>query len=267
MHTVRFPVMGSPPLLAVLALGVCLPVASAAQQSPCDQRTLDNARGERNGYQQRDPTRCEGLYGSDVSGQVLKVVSLTAGFDYDTASSKPLMLTWSAPAGSYVRLLAQATKRDLYYRMDARPETPGEFEWPSDLLRARRITKNDIGLLGLSSAGNGQHELLVPLQISQEGDAPSADRYELQLLPNVGLSEVRVSLASVSEVGGRPTGALIRDQQPVRRRSFPERRPIKIRIPYSELPAPGIYLVEISGKRANGRPVAATPIWFYHGGT
>lgn len=264
-----FTVRRSPPLLAVLALGVCLPVASAAQQSPCDQRTLDNARGERNGYQQRDPTRCEGLYGSDVSGQVLKVVSLTAGFDYDTASRKPLMLTWSAPAGSYVRLLAQATKRDLYYRMDARPETPGKFEWPSALLHARRITRNDIGLLGLSdqSAGNEQHELLVPLRISQEGGAPSADSYELQLLPNVRLSEVRVSLASVPVVGGRPTGALIRDQQPVRRRSFPERRPIKIVIPYSELPAPGIYLVEISAKRANGRAVAATPIWFYHGGT
>ncbi len=193
---------------------------------------------------------------------------MTAGFDYDTASRKPLILTWSAPAGSDVRLVGQATKRDVYYRMDARPKTPGEFEWPSDLLRIRRITKNDIGLLGLSeqSAGGEQHELLVPLRINQEGDAPSADRYELQLLPNVGLSEVRVSLASVSEVGGRPTGALIRDQQPVRRRSFPERRPIKIGIPYSELPAPGIYLVEISGKRANGRAVAATPIWFYHGG-
>ena len=66
MNTVRFPVREIPPLLAVLALGVCLPVASAAQQSPCDQKTLDNARGERNGYQQRDPTRCEGLYGRAV---------------------------------------------------------------------------------------------------------------------------------------------------------------------------------------------------------
>ena len=237
-----------------------------SQESVCDAKTLENTRtGSSNGYQARGADRCEGLYGSSVSGEVLRVASLTAGFSYDSSDNRPLLLSWNAPAGSNVRLEALATKRDLYYRMDARPPTPGRYEWPSDMLRGRRIAQGDIGLLGvMAHSGGGDHDVFIPLKAAQSSTSSSIDSYELQVVPNVRMSEMRVTLAAVSGPGENPTGQPIKDGDPVRRRSFPERRVVSIAIDHSDLPTSGFYYVQISGKRANGRDVNASPFWFYH---
>ena len=240
---------------------------SIAQTSPCDPNIERNSRGGVLGYQARGKY-CEGLYATDVAATMMWVASLTGTFsDYDLSSTAPLKLSWQSPEGGALHVRAHGIKRDLYYRMDS-PQTRGTstWDWPTDLLAAQGIARNDIGVLGWSpqTAGGVDYNLFVPLHVTHGNPAAAAadSGYQLVVVPNVRLEKVYLSLAKVESVGRRPEGAFIKRQEELTQRVYPTQRPIRIEL--SGFAEAGIYFVEITAIRADGRPVTMDPMWIYH---
>lgn len=257
-------------LAILVALSAALPAHLAAQDSACDPDIQRNAKGGSLGYQSRGEY-CEGMYATDVAATMMWVASLTVAFDdYEFDSTDPLVVRWSAPAGKPTHLRAHGIRRDLYYRMDA-PREAGStsWKWPTDLLAAQRIERSDIGVLGWveESVDGTERELFVPLTVTRPG-AGEASRdlgsYEMIVVPNVRLEEVYVSLARVAGVGRRPEGDYIKKQEPLGQRVYATQRPIKIQL--TGFTEPGVYLVEITATRVDGRSVTMDPMWIYHAG-
>lgn len=246
-------------LLVVCAL--VLPVDAAAQDSSCDRDLKGLARGP-HGYGWRD-NRCEGIYAQRVSGSALVVASFTQSFEaYDLTSGTDLLVEWVTPAELGIRLRAQGIKPELYYRMDAVGSAAAHsFRWPSDLLAAQHISREDIGVLGWTrySVGGVDRDVYVPLRISQHKSAPEADRYDLILFPAVELKEVYLTVAGVGP-DGRPQ-RFIQRGKPLGYGFYPAERPVKIRL--RGLGDPGVYYLEIGAVLAAGGSAALTH-WIYH---
>lgn len=255
-------------ILSVLLLAA--PATLRGQGSPCDPAIERTAKGGALGYQSRGQ-HCEGLYATDVAATMMWVASLTAVFDeFDLSSPEPLEVKWSAPEGLPTHLRAHGIKRDLYYRMDA-PREPGNhsWDWPTDVLAAQGIERGDIGVLGWvkEEVGGVDYELFVPLSVTRPGAIQASSgsgSYELVVVPNVRLEEVYVSLARVPAVGKQPEGQYIKKQEPLGQRIYATQRPVKIQL--TEFTDPGIYMVEITATRADGRSVTMDPMWVYHPG-
>jgi hypothetical protein len=233
---------------------------AASQESPCDKGLEGLARGPL-GYTWRGD-RCEGMYTQQVAGADLWLASLTQSFeDYDLTSDRPLVVEWAAPDSGTVRLRAQGLKHDLYYRMDAaRPAATHSYRWPSDLLAAQHISRDDIGVLGWTSRlVNGvQRQVFVPLRVTQRRAAAAGD-YDVLLFPGVELQEVYVSLAALGPDGRAEK--TIQSGKPLGYGPYQADTPLGIRLP--KLPAPGIYRAEISAEIATGGPTSVV-FWFYH---
>jgi hypothetical protein len=136
-------------LLCIPFYGLCLAGVSGAQEGPCDSQ-LKPLAGDPNGYRVRGD-RCEGIYIKDVAGSAnLLVASFTESFeDYDPASGTDLLIDWKAPERGEVRLRAYALRRRLHYCMDTlRPGARTSYVWPSGLLNALSIAKQDLGVVG-----------------------------------------------------------------------------------------------------------------------
>lgn len=254
-------------IATILFLGTA--TGSVAQTSPCDPNIERNSRGGVLGYQARG-NYCEGLYATDVAATMMWVASLTGSFsDYDLSSPAPLKLSWQGPEGGALHVRAHGIKRDLYYRMDS-PQAPGTsaWDWPTDVLAAEGIARDDIGVLGWTprSAGGVDYNLFVPVSVTHGNMAASAadSTYELVVVPNVRLDKVYLSLAKVDAVGQRPEGAFIKQQEPLSQRVYPTQRPIRIDL--TGFADAGIYFVEVTATRADGRPVTMDPMWIYHAG-
>lgn len=131
----------------ILVFAPLTPSPASAQESPCDRGLEGRARGPL-GYALRGD-RCEGMYVEQVAGTALWLASLTRIFEnYDLSPNQALLVEWDAPDSGTILLRAQGIKHDLYYRMDAaRPLASHSYRWPSDLLAAQHITREDIGVL------------------------------------------------------------------------------------------------------------------------
>jgi hypothetical protein len=213
------------------------------------------------GYRLRGD-RCEGVYIQEVAGAPLLIASWTASFqDYNLDSRQPLAVEWEAPSGTgTIQLRAQGLRRRLYYRMDSvRPSGSSSFEWPIDLLAGIGIPKRDLGVFGVTRVpvGTTEHEVYLPLGISQGGKPRRSGSYRLTLLPGVELSEVFISLISGSDDVGR----IVKDAETVGYGYYPAERPLEI--PISNLPASGFYHLEV-GATVKGGGSATTELWFYH---
>jgi hypothetical protein len=208
-------------------------------------------------------TRCEGIYAQPVSGSALWVASFTRSFEeYDLTSGADLLVEWVSPGDLGIRLRAQGIKPELYYRMDAvGSATSHSFHWPSDLLAAQHISREDIGVLGWIrySVGGVERDVYVPLRIRQHDSVPESDRYELVLFPTVELKEVYLSLAPVGS-DGRPR-SFIEQGKRLGYGFYPAERPVRIKL--RGLGDPGLYYLEIGAELAAGGTVALTQ-WIYH---
>jgi hypothetical protein len=270
VDSLRKPLVRSGLSLLIAITALTTPATLAAQESPCDAAIERTAKRGSLGYQSRGE-HCEGMYNTDVAATMMWVASLTALFDaYDLDSTEPLVVSWTAPAGKTTHLRAHGIKRDIYYRMDAPREAgQGGWKWPTDVLAAQGIERDDIGVLGWVSenAGGVEHELFVPLSVAQGSSIRASSgtgTYEMVVVPNVRLQEVYVSLARVDAAGQRPQGDYIKKQEPLGQRVYATQRPIRIQL--SDFTEPGIYLLEITATRADGRSVTMDPMWIYHAG-
>ena len=250
-------------LLTGLGFGfVALLAQPVTAEAQCDEARLRNAAGGASGYQKVDANVCEGIYGPDVSGDVLTFVGLTASESYEPLQpGMPLQLSWKAPAGGKVQLRAQS--RSHNYQMDARA-TGAMFDWPLDLVQRENIPVNEVNLLGWVE-GAGTSKLFVPVNAYPAGSTPeSGGYYTINIYPNARLSQVSWRLARVDKAGDSPA-TWDTEATKLRQTEFPVDQTFYLDIEHSALTAAGIYAVEISAKQADGAMDAMT-IWFYHGG-
>jgi hypothetical protein len=191
-------------------------------------------------------------------------VSFTKYFeDYDIESANDLRIEWEAPAtGSIIKLRAQGIRPKLYYRMDTHLSADSTmYTWPTNILSAMNIRKNDIGVVGWTNLIFGQKEedVFIPLHISQRHRQVDSTSYRLVIVPGRELNEVFISLALiVSE--GKPA-SFLEDSQPLEYGHYPAGRGIIIPIP--SLLKSGIYYLEI-GAALRGAGSATVELFFYH---
>lgn len=243
--------------MGLLAMAAC---ALSGQSSPCDPRLVGLSSSPYN-YRLRG-SRCEGIYIQEVAGAPLSIVSWTAAFDdYDLKSREPLRLQWEPlKGGESVRLRAQGLRRSLYYRMDAQlPAGTKLYEWPTDLLAAVRIPRDEIGVVGWADGvvGGTRREIYLPLRIAQGRKPAPAVAYHLVLLPGTELKEVFVTLEGP---GGAP---VLRKGEPLGYGYYPAERPVDV--PVSVPREAGIYRLEIGATHRSGG-ASTIDLWFYHTG-
>jgi len=240
------------------------PVQTLAQQDPHCDPYLPRPPENPLGYRLRGD-RCEGIYFQELSSAALAVVSFTEFFtDFDVSSPKDLRVEWMSPGNETVRLRAVSLRPRLYYRMDThRPAGPTVYNWPTDILRALKLSKNEIAVVAWIQRplGGTSRDLYVPLRVRQQGDSVRASSYQLTLLPGVQLDEVFISLAPV-EADGRQSTFLISDKK-LGRGYYPAGR--SVRIPIEKPAQPGFYYLEIGAPLTSGGS-SALRAWFYHSG-
>lgn len=238
-------------------------IAAWAQSPPCDPRLLHSSS---NPYSYRlRGDRCEGTYIQEVAGAPLSIASWTASFaGYDLASKRPLQVEWDVAAGAgAVKLRSDCLRRRTYYQMDAvRPAASKSYSWPTDLLAALQIPKEELGITGAAPmrVGSADRDVYLPLRIAQDAKpAPSAS-YRLALLPGVELQEVFLTLYAAK--GDQMTA--VKNGEPLGYGYYPAERPIETTV--SPPAAAGIYRLEIGATLKSGG-VSSIELWFYHVGT
>jgi hypothetical protein len=241
-----------------LVVIVAAPLGIAAQ---CDADKINKATAGANGYRRIDDTLCEGIFGKDVSGNVLTFVSLTEPMFLDTY--EPLHIGWAAPPGDF-HMRAQSWAEQAF-QMDALVAEGTTMAWPLDLLRNENIPLESVGLLGWVEAG--QTNLYVPLRVSTQRDSEPDTQYVFQILPNARLRSVAVTLAAVGAAGERPSSGYIRNEEVIPQTRFTTSEAVKIGIPQAELPSPGIYFMEVIARQADDSTPDTETLWFYHGST
>lgn len=225
----------------------------ASQAEPCDS-ALTRLATPVNGYRQRGD-RCEGLYAQQVSGTTVFLASLTEAFDeYDLQSTDSLTVEWSVPPHSTagLQLRAETLKHGRYYRMDTfRSLATAAYRWPSGLLRAERIPRRELGVIGWTqlTIGDVPSDVYVPLRIRQQHGASSCGTYDVVLWPGEQLTEVYVSLAPV-HADGR-LGTFVR-QDSLNYGFYPAESPIRFQLKQSQIGPTGLYYLKIGARLGGG---------------
>ncbi len=250
----------------VLFLTLVLPCRSArAQAAPCDA-AVATVGSDPSRYQLRDGTRCEGVFVQGVAGSSsLRIASLTASYDaFSDTSRLPLRVSWSAPAGNPVRLRGYSLKSGLHYRMETvAPLLGGTYAWRTNVLRALRMRKSDLGVVAsmMMPLGDSLREVHLPVRVHQASPPTGDSAYELVLWSNTELSEVFVAVDAVN-AGGQP-GKVVQRSRELGYGVYPAARGVPIELP--TLGARGVYRVRIGAVRRSGG-TSTSSMLLYHAG-
>lgn len=218
-------------------------------------------------YRQRGD-RCEGLYAQQVSALRLDIRSFVRSFAaFDPDKDAELTLAWQAPPGAVqdVRLRAFSLKPRQYFRMDtAVPAARGFYRWPSDVLAAVPLGRDDLGILAwleMPGPADKNRAVYLPLRAGAPAAAPSEEGYEVTLVPSARLREVRVTLRR-TDSHGEVLATLRRDEE-LGYGYYASEKPTVLTT--GRLEAPGFYRLEVTATTASGLP-ASCEIDFYHSG-
>lgn len=252
------------PAMVVLLALLVFARSSFPQDNLCDPNLRTNKTNP-NSYRLRDNDRCEGVYIEGQSGSAnLLIGSFTEVFeDYSNGTGQPLIIDWTAPTNSRVRLRAYSLRQKYYYRMDTyRSVDQSSFSWPISILAALGLPKDQVGIVGWTQyqIGAQSRDLYLPLRVKQQTHASRAKGFQLVIVPRVELKEVRMSLNVVGN-DGRLAEALKTDQKLIGD-FYPANRRFSVPIP--ELKKPGIYFLSLGAVLKKGGS-ATTEIWFYNG--
>lgn len=203
------------PILTAVFFSQLLYVASLskatfAQGSQCDPR-LQQAGSDPNGYRLRGD-RCEGIYIKQVAGTTVVASLIEYVENFNPAASPSLRVEWTAPGNASVRLRAYSLRHRLFYQMDTlRPAGSSSYIWPTNLLASLKLTKGELGIVALTSyqVGKANHEIYLPVRITQQGAVRNSNSYQLLLVPGADLDQVFISLAPVNKDGR--LGASLKD--------------------------------------------------------
>ena len=211
--------------------------------------------------------RCEGRYKREVAGSILHLVSLTESFEnYTLDSNNALRVEWTVPKAQKVHLRAFGLRQQLYYRMDTdRPKTDTSYLWSTEIIQPLEISRNELGVVGwaeYSMSGNIL-DVYLPLRIAQQQTPRSSQTYTVVLWPDHELTEVYISLATVSDDGSPNQFFRDWDGKALEYGYYPAERGIEFTTP--SLPAPGVYYLEIGATLKSGGDVIIEHR-FYHAG-
>jgi len=250
--------------IANVLLGIILNITLSnpllAQESHCDPNLkLRQPQSDPLGYRPRGD-RCEGVYAKEVSGTTL-VVSFTEFVEnFDPAAAQKLLVEWTTLGAGKINLRALSLKHNLYYQMDTvRPEGSSSYTWPTDVLAALNLKKNDLGIIAwaLYEVGGTKRAVYFPVRLKQQSAPAKSAAYQLVLLPDAELAQVYFRLAPVKEDG--TLGAFIKDE--VLDGFYPAGRGVEMDIPESI--TPGIYYMKISATLKAGGSTKPVEMWFY----
>jgi hypothetical protein len=192
---------------------------------------------------------------------------LTESFEnYDLNSGEDLIIEWTVPKAQRVNLQANGLRSLLYYRMDTvRAPESTSYRWPTDILRSLEISRDALGVIGWArySMDGVSRDIYLPLRIGQKAKPVRSQTYRVILWPGQELTEVYISLASVTADGSPET--FIRDGKPLEYGYYPAQRGIQFDIPKAELEKPGVHYLEIGATLESGGSVTIER-WFYHAG-
>lgn len=210
----------------------------------------------------RNDDRCEGIYVQEVSSTALQLASFALLFEeYDPDEDEYLLVTWEAPERRAVRLLGHGLRHSLFYRMDTtRPADSTTFRWPVSILSSHGVRRDHLGVLGWIARQAGQR-IYLPLRITRRETEQQPDHYQVRLMPGQELHEVFWSMAPVDDELN-PEAFLV-EEQPLGYGYYPARQAIDLDLPLAQLPAPGIYYVELVARFRRGGSATAE-FWFYH---
>jgi hypothetical protein len=248
-------------LICLLMSAQSLAMQVDSQQGPCDPN-LKQVGQNPQGYRLRGD-RCEGIYAQPVSGSsTLLVASFTEAFeDFNPSAEDQLPVDWPSFAKAPIRLRSYALREKLYYQMDtvvAADKTP--YLWPTGVLAALHLSKQDIGVVGFTDyqIGGENRRLYVPLRIGRKTQKPG---YQVVVVPGSELKAVFISLAPVA-ADGQPHSFLVSDHE-LGKGYYPAERGITIELP--TLKTPGVYYLEIGATSRYSGPITQQ-IWFYSRG-
>jgi hypothetical protein len=244
---------------------------AAAQKEFCDPGLPASATNpvhyQARGSAKEQNDRCEGIYVREVAGASMLIASFTASFsDFDASIAEPLRIEWPAiPAFSApVRLRAYGLRQKLYYRMDtAKPPRPGTFTWPTSVLAALNIRRDDVGVVGWTErpVGPTKRNVYLPLRVRQRQASAANDGYRVVLVPGRELSEVYITVATVDAQGKR--AKYVRKGVPLQLGYYPAGKAIVV--PVTDPGTAGVYYLELAATLRSGGS-AAVDLWFYHAG-
>ena len=215
-------------------------------------------------YQVRDD-RCEGRYLDRGPGSTVFLSSLIESFeDYDLQAQQDLLIEWIAPTAQQIELRVNALHPRHHYRMDTiRPPENNSYRWPIGMLHSLEISRNDIGALAWARYKMNAEirKIYLPLRIGQQAEPGPSPAYHIVIWPEGELSEMYVSLATVTADGF--ADIFLWDGKPLEYGYYPAKRGIEFSIPKTELEEAGIYYLEIGAVLRKGG-VTTIEYWFYH---
>ena len=258
-----------------LYLGICAlvlfpPIANAQDNLHCDPDILASVRNP-NHYKARntdnqDRDRCEGIYAQQVGSTLLQVVSFTEFFDeFNPFSDNQLQLSWIPFDKSKTKIRSMGIKKNLFYRMDTtRPTNEQQFIWPTDILFAQDIHREDLGVSAWTQqvlAGQ-TIDVYLPLKVYRDKLPESNSTYQLLILPGQELKEVYTSLAPIGKDGRR--GDFLYDSEPLNEGPYPASRTIDLLISHDHLSSEGVYYLEVSAEMRKRGVEERIVVYFYH---
>lgn len=248
-----------------LASGLALSGSGAGAAADFCDPSLPRLNDSPHGYRMRGE-RCEGIFVREVSGDELRLASLTRWFaDFDPARTGGLPVRWHVPGGGgRLRLRAQGLARRSHYRMDTVCDAgSGVWTWPTDLLAARGLRRADIGVLGSTqfTIGGTSTELLLPLQIGAPAPRDAPRQLELIVVPQIELAQLFVRIEAVHG-DGRPRLATPGAALEAGRGYYPAERAVRLAI---EPPDSGLHRGELAAVFRQGGS-ASLHFWFHHAG-
>jgi hypothetical protein len=102
----------------------------------------------------------------------------------------------------------------VYYRMDTRVAADrGAYHWPTDVLDAVGLGRDDLGLLAwteITEPGGAKREVYLPLRTGI-GSSKAEAGYAVTFVPSTKLSEVRMKVSRLEGQGKAPT--VLRDEK------------------------------------------------------
>jgi hypothetical protein len=241
-----------------------IPTPAHAQ---CDTDRIRQATAGPGGYQEREngdaELLCEGTYGTPVTGRILTLVGLTE--QYRLGRHASTRLAWQSPGPSvHLQVWAREANRPQF-QMDADIAGRGDFQWIPRYLQMANIAFGNAAFLGWVRP-DGAARLHVPLRVTQGDSAPRAARYLVRFYTNASLGGVRVSLAGVESAGVIPSRGFIREGRLLPARERAARNTFDFVIPFSELPAPGVYYLRVEALGSGASVLDEHTAWFHHAG-
>ena len=261
--------------LCIIACALAVGGTAALAQGVCDP-SKPTASNPWERYQQRDSSRCEGVYGQQpVSGDILgEIASFPLGKPLYQLELKPLTLAWPTGVEGPVYLRAVSLEEDVFYQMDAMPPVgTSSFEWPSDLLVHRGIESHELGVRAWVVERLLAHpeRLHLPITVRQGALVPEAQRHWLIIVPGAPLSKLEVGLDRLSaadEVAAEQSEEAkvqleeVKSYRSLGQSHYAARRAVQIALPV--LAKPGTYRLRLRAERDRDRELDTESFWFMH---